>query len=202
MKIVAISGADGSGKSTFANVLEASLHEAGIGPTARLWLRWNPRALRGRSDVTSTVDPRHRGHPVKRAAKTIGLGRVWIAAATKSYAAQLAFQLGSVPTETQVLIADRFVVDFVADLVAGNLLSVAEAPEIAARLPRPDVGVILSVPGDVLLSRREIADDPSALLARDALYRELAPGLGAHLLDAREDSAVEVVTALLDSANA
>src|SRR4051794_35682873 len=118
MYFLSISGPDGAGKSTLARAISMKLRTSHPNVDINyLWLRWNPRAQSGSPAlVSSTVDPRHRGHVAKRFLRRLGMKRLWVALATNSYRRQLRLQLASVHADS-ILIADRYVLDFVADLV-------------------------------------------------------------------------------------
>jgi hypothetical protein len=130
----------------------------------------------------STVARSHKGHPLKRVARRIGAGQLWGRLAASAYSRQLKYQLGAF-SQVDVLIADRYVVDFAADLVAGGVVSAQALSGITARLRPADLSLLATVPDDVLLARRESQDDPSLLVERAALYRSLAPEFGARPID-------------------
>jgi thymidylate kinase len=176
MYVCSVSGVDGSGKSTAAGVLAAEIQR--LAPEVRvatLWLRYAPRGSGGRG---STVSSQHTGHWTKKAARRIGLRAAWVAANASVYERQLSWQLGSVQ-HSDILIADRFVLDFLVDQVAGGMLRVSEIEAVARRLPAPDLAIHLDAGSSVLSSRLKPGDDLARVLTFADHYRIVAPRLGA-----------------------
>lgn len=184
--VVSFSGADGSGKTTLADRVAARLRE--LGPSdlevQRLWLRWNPKArlAKRESDVESTLDVRHKGNLAKRVFTQLHAGPVWATAAERLYDYQLRLQIGAVP-DNQVVVADRFVPDFYADLVASGAVSLSQIKRRASLFHPAAARYLVDVPNDVLLSRRAPHEDPDRMIARAELYRQLAPELGLEVVD-------------------
>lgn len=184
--IIALSGVDGSGKSTMSNAICASLTRRQTdAPVIPAWLRWNPRANSTPDGPKSTVSRGHRGSALKRCARSLGLRRAWAEMAVRHYRYQLSTQLSALPPGA-VIVADRFAVDFAADLVAGGVLRLDEAPRVLSRLPSPVLTVVVDVPDDVLRKRCKVGDDPGLLIERAALYRQLADVVGAPLISGEE----------------
>lgn len=191
--IIAVSGPDGSGKTTFTHALELTLRQLHPDRTvSRLWLRWNPRPFAPRTSRTpvSTVDHRHRGHPLKRALKAMGLRRAWKHLAIRSYRRQLALQLAALDDDA-IVIADRYVADFVVDLMAAGVIRAPEVESILDAFPRPTTTILLEVPDEVLLARRMPSEDPTKALDRARLFSSLAPIASAVKIDGRHPSAVK-----------
>ena len=189
---VGVSGPDGSGKSTFTRALaDGILANEPDREVVRLWMRWSPRPSRTATPdgVVSTVDRRHKGNVVKRAVREAGGRRLWAAAAVTQYRQQLLWQLGAVPENTSI-VADRFSLDFVADLIAGGILRETEAVSYVRRVPTADVNVVLTVPDDVLTARADPNEDPARLVERARLYLRLAERVGAVVVDGRAPGAV------------
>lgn len=197
MFVVAVSGVDGSGKSTFVDSLAALITEVAPGRRVQTaWLRFDPRAEGGRASSSrpvSTLDHRHRGHVVKRLALRAGARRLWVGLATGLYRRQLVHQLSAV-RGCDILVADRFAVDFCADLAGAGLLRITEVAAVMARLPRADVTVALSVPLSVLLARKAPEEDAVALARRRELYLELAEQLAMPVVDSRSPTWREQMT--------
>ena len=193
VRFVAVSGVDGSGKSTFVRQLVTALREEDAEVLA-LWLRFNPRASAGAGHdrSVSTLDARHRGHVVKRGALRLGLGSLWVEAVVRLYRRQLNLQL-SAAQGADVLVGDRYVLDFVADLVRSGLASLDDVERLCAAFPAPDVTVVLSASPETILSRRDPREDPAALLAQRELYLKLAERSGAAVIDTSLPGALEAV---------
>jgi thymidylate kinase len=202
MRIVAVSGVDGSGKSTFISDLANALgREDASTDVASAWLRFNPRA-RGRSTtggatgVVSTLDERHRGNPVKRAARRVGGRKAWMALATRLYRTQLRWQLSALG-QHDVVLADRFTLDFAADNVGSGQIREDEVPDVLARLPAADASFVLTVSDDVLDQRRDPREPLERLRERRDLYLRLAERLGYPVVDTTQPGWQDDVLAVL-----
>jgi thymidylate kinase len=184
VKVVAVSGVDGSGKSTFVRGLVRMLRDERELDVQAVWLRFNPRATFGEdvSRTVSTLDSRHRGHLVKRLALRFGLRRLWVRAVVALYRRQLRLQLSAVQS-ADVVVADRFVLDFFADLVRAGLASAEEYRQVTSPLPAAEVTFVLTGEPDVLLSRRDENEDGAAILQQRSLYLALADRAEARVLD-------------------
>jgi thymidylate kinase len=184
--VVSFSGPDGSGKTTLANRVAIRLRE--LGPPGlevqRLWLRWNPKAKIGKreADTESTLDVRHKGNVGKRVFTRAHAGSVWATAAERLYDYQLRLQIGAVP-DNQIIIADRYVPDFYADLVGSSALSINEVKHRAARFHPTAASYLANVSDDLLLSRRAPQEDPERMISRAELYRKLVPELNLEMVD-------------------
>jgi thymidylate kinase len=188
--VVAISGPDGSGKSTLSDVIRRELAGSEGWQVVHLWLRWNPRRTTQNSSPSSTVSASRRGHPLKRALALCGMQRVWIRLATRSYQRQLDAQLGAVPWNS-VVVADRFTVDFLADQIGGSVIGLDDVPKVYARLPQPTVAVIANASDEVLRERIKPGDDPEIVIERAKVYRDLATALGIQMVDSTVPAQVE-----------
>ena len=186
MKLVAVSGVDGSGKSTFIREVADML--ASQDPPRRVttaWLRFNPRASYGSSAssaVVSTLDRSHRGHPAKRLARTIRLGRLWLELTSKLYERQLRWQLSALSAH-DIVLADRFVLDYVADSVGSGLLDEQQVTRISRRLPAPDAQFVLTASDETLEERRHERESYEGLVSRRDLYLRIAEAERAQVVD-------------------
>jgi thymidylate kinase len=201
MRIVAVSGVDGSGKSTFISELAAALarEDASI-DVVTAWLRFNPRARAGSADrateVVSTLDERHRGNPVKRAARHVGGRRAWMGLATRIYRTQLRWQLSALG-EHDIVLADRFTLDFAADNVGSGQLREDEVPGALARLPGAAAAFVLTVSDDELDKRRDPREPLDRLRERRDLYVRLAERLDYPVVDTTQQGWQDGVLAAL-----
>lgn len=196
--IIAISGVDGSGKSTLASALRER-----IGPSRCIVLgtRFNPRTALGgwtSGRPTSNVRSDYRDSRVKSSMKAAWLGRGYAALAARLYARQLALQLAAVD-RYPVLVADRFVADFLADLVRSSVIELDQAPRLRDRFPSPAAAVLVDT-GDDTLRQRAMAkgDAPSLVVQRAMLYRNLADHLGLRTIDTQRTGVDDAVDCLLD----
>jgi len=191
--VIAVSGVDGSGKSTFIKRLRETFRDDETSlEVATLWLRFDPRAQgfrRSGSGVVSTVDRSHRGHPLKRLARTAGGRRIWVEAAVRRYVHQLDWQLGAVH-QADLVLADRFVLDFCADLIAGGVLRMTEVDRVLVRLPTAIKTIVLTAEPEVLIARKHPNEDGDQLVRRRDLYLELARRTNAAVLDTTDEGQV------------
>lgn len=189
MFVFALSGVDGSGKSTFADSLVRALaKEAPQLSVTRLWLRYVPRRT-APGVVQSTVSAAHRGHPLKRALRSAGLGPIWLGANAALYRRQLQWQLGAAHG-SDVVIADRFVVDFLVDQLAAGTLRPDAVAGVASRLPQADSAVLLEVEDAELRRRLKPGDDAARVLRQAHRYRDVASRLAVPTVDGRDPSSV------------
>jgi thymidylate kinase len=101
----------------------------------------------------------------------------------------LSWQLAAAQS-AHVIIADRFVLDFIVDQIAAGMLDVNDAPALAADLPPADVAIHLDVDNEELLRRLKPGDDGDRVLTQAMRYRQVARTLGVSAVDGREPSAV------------
>lgn len=196
--VIALSGVDGSGKSTFATALQDHI---GASRCVVLGTRFDPRTILGRWDPkrpASNVHRDYRDSGVKRGMRTVGLNRTYATLATRLYERQLAVQLAAV-SRYPIVVADRFVIDFVADLIQSSLIRFADAPQFRDRLYAAATSTLVDAGDDVLRERAAAkGDDPALVVERAALYRELAPRLGLAVVDTQQfgfDAALDQVLA-------
>jgi thymidylate kinase len=204
--IVALSGLDGSGKSTQAAALAAAL--AGLGwETERVWVplgssaalqqiaRTGKRLLgRGGSDERLLWNPGGEGGERSRA---VGLAAgAWSTAGTLANA--LAHLRAAVPAAAagKVVIFDRYVLDTIVHLrfTYGGVAHPAQERLALALSPRPRAAFFLDLAPEAALGRKQ--DWPFEHLARQAaLYRAEHERLGIRRLDASrppDDLAAEI----------
>ena len=190
--IISLSGPDGSGKSTFSKALQKEL---GIRfpelTTLQLWLRWNPHPNRNRTieSPVSTVDVRHKGNPLKQLLSSVGLSVIWKEIAVRNYRYQLSLQIGSV-SPSSLIIADRFVLDFCADLIAARIISMSDLPSICADLPEARLPFVLTAPDEVLLNRKMHTEDGELLIARSRLYLKMADFMRIPVIDTTDSDSL------------
>lgn len=198
--VIALSGVDGSGKSVLAAAVRKRL---GPARCVVLGTRFDPRtALEGwNSDrPTSNVRSDYRDSRAKSAMRAAGLGRGYAVMAAHLYARQLALQLAAAD-RYPVVVADRFVTDFLADLIRSSMIELGQTSRLRGTLPSPATSVLVDT-GDDTLRQRAVAkgDAPSLVVQRAVLYRNLADHLGLQLIDTQKASVDEAVDCLLDRA--
>ena len=176
--VLAVSGVDGSGKSTLRAALAESLERAGV-PVSTVWVRpgmglgrltalaaWAKRLLRqdARPGLRAMADP----DAARPASRRGAVGWVWALLVTVSFLSGVWRQhLRS----RGVVIYDRHLIDALATLdfaYDGVDLRIQEAL-VRALLPRADVRVHLDVPAEVSVARK-----PDDLLGEHAVRRQLA----------------------------
>ena len=189
MKLVAIVGADGTGKTTQANLLARRLHEQGFSVECvrPVFLLFDPWRLRGAREADAALSPRL----VRlRASGTDADGRrrasAFAAATTAAgflYAVATYLWLRTAFRGRQFVVCDRYFYQFFFDLSGPSAAGLAKA------FPQPDL--VFWLDGDLDLIRSRSDAPPTRPSEVDyyesalAFYRELAPGLGFVRIDAR-----------------
>jgi len=197
--LLAVSGMDGSGKSSATEALRARLHRAGV-PAVVSWSRFAgdteildsvaipvKRLLRQRATVADPVAAGGgSGARTPRANRSTSglLARAWVLFLALLSARQLRGAARLRRTGTAV-ICDRWLADALVDMrvrygrhrLAERVLSVAT--------PDPDLAVLLEVDSETALARN--ADDQAGWVLADMerRYEDVARGLGLLRLDAR-----------------
>jgi thymidylate kinase len=181
--VIALSGVDGSGKSTLAGALR---DRVGASRCVVLGTRFDPRTALGQwgpRQPASNVRGDYKDSPIKRGMRRAGLRRTYTALASRLYDRQLALQLSAV-SRYAVVVADRFVVDFIVDLRRSSHIELAAACRLVDELPSPTATVLVDAQDTVLRERAGAKkDDPELVVGRAALYRELAARLGIETVD-------------------
>lgn len=199
MRLLAIVGADGTGKSTQAQRLARRLDELGykaacVRPVFLLFDPWRLRSGRG---TTRTLSPRlqrvgngsSRRHAPRLATTMAGYG----------YAVANYLYLRAHFRDAQFVVCDRYFYQYFFDL------SGPSAEGIAKSFPRPDI--VFWLDGDLDLVRQR-SDAPPRTPSEEryyeaalAFYRDLAPSLGFVRIDASrpvDAVAEEILKAVLE----
>ena len=207
--VVALSGIDGSGKSTQAARLADSLARAGV-PAATVWGRigfsgspllgaaaraarrvlpaGSHSAQRARAQGTGGAAPLTRRGPV---------GWTWALAVTMAYLRQV--RAGIRRGRGRVVILDRALPDALVDLekgFAGELHLALHRRLIRRLVPRADVTFYLRISGSAAHERKRDLFTASVLQSYAERFDQLAPELGAVVIDA-ERPAAEIALDLL-----
>jgi thymidylate kinase len=176
--VVAVSGVDGSGKSTLRAALVESLERAGV-PVSTVWVRpgmglgrlnalgsWGKRLLRqdARPGLRAMADPA----AARPASRQGVVGWIWATLVTLSFLAGVWRQHRSA---TGVVVYDRHLVDALAtlDFAYEGVDLRMQRRLIRSLLPRADVRLYIDVPAEVSVSRK-----PDDLLGDHAIRRQLA----------------------------
>jgi thymidylate kinase len=203
-ELIALCGIDGAGKSTQASLLQTRLRASGSS-TEVLWCRWDPLLARpavrlldrlsrrggaGAGISDSNADNGDSRRALKRRLLSSRLVRkLWMILMVLDYGLQVAPRLYVARRSADVVIVDRYRHDVLIDLSAGGEL-VNTPPALRWLLPEPDLIVILDVHEEIALSRKPESPDLTYLEDRRQLYRQLALGSAAILIDASEASDV------------
>jgi thymidylate kinase len=176
--VVAISGVDGSGKSTMRAALTESLARAGV-PVSTVWVRpgmglgrltllaaWGKRLLRqdAAPGLRAMADP----GAARPASRRGAVGWIWALLVTCSFLAGVWRQHRS---GRGVVLYDRHLVDALAtlDFAYDGVDLRLQHGLIRAFLPRADVRLYLDVPAEVSVARK-----PDDLLGEHAVRSQLA----------------------------
>jgi thymidylate kinase len=181
---VALCGIDGSGKTTHADAVRAALNECEI-PSRRVWMRggyspaveWLKRILRRSSSAVPDVADR----AGKRAVYGRGRTRlIWGWLVTCEQLLQAVVKVRWQRLRGRGLVAERYVPDTLADLT--EKFGDPDYPQrLAARVlrwltPRPDLILLLDLPGDTAFARKSDDFDAVILEERRQVYRHLLSG--------------------------
>jgi thymidylate kinase len=193
-RVVYLSGIDGTGKTTQAELLVASFRASGI--AARyVWLRF-PQYLSlpvlGLSRLLGvtryrTLNGQRVGHWEFGRARWLARLLLWAQVVDARIAA--ARRIEPLLAAGVTVVVDRFVYDIVVDIA-----SAADEPSLldgrAARrllqLVDPASAILLDAPVDIIRRRRRDLEDDDSLGARADLYRRLAARLGVQTIDATQ----------------
>jgi thymidylate kinase len=175
--VVAVSGVDGSGKSTLRTALADSLERAGV-PVSTVWVRpgmglgplirlaaWGKRLLRqdAAPGLRAMADP----DAVRPASRRGAVGWIWAFLVTVSFLVGVWRQHRST---RGVVLYDRHLVDALAtlDFAYGGVDLRLQRRLIRVLLPRAEVRLYLDVPAEVSVARK-----PDDLLGEHAVRRQL-----------------------------
>jgi len=182
VKLVAIVGADGTGKSTQAEKLAERLTELGRAATCvrPVFLLFDPWRLRGKRGTTPALSPRLRR--VGNGSASRRRGSIAASAAGYTYALATYLYMRTHFRGVEFVVCDRYFYQYFFDI------SGAGATGIAKSFPRPSV--VFWLDGDLGIVR-ERSDTPPTTPAEEkyfedafAFYRDLAPSLGFVRIDA------------------
>jgi thymidylate kinase len=181
--LICICGIDGSGKSTHAGALIEALRELEV-PCRQVWMRggYSPvmeglkRILRRSGRVPGIAD-RSAKSRVYRGRLT---GRLWSWLVTAEQTLQAFFQARVALWRGRTLVTDRYMADTLADM-AEKTGDAAFARRLSVRLmrrvaPRPNLLVLLDLPGAVAFARKPDDFDEQVLESRRQTYLSILQG--------------------------
>ena len=204
-RLVALSGLDGSGKSSQAESLAASLEKLGF-DTVVVWTRLGSgeRLRRFASPLRRVLRPllaRSSGAPApSRYAAHVApadpvrslrersrlLTFAWALVVVLDHALQQRRNVGSHLRAGRVVICDRWAVDSLVHLryrYGGSTSLTAHERLLRALAPRADAAFLLDVPGAVAFGRKREQYSQEQLVKQERLYSVVARQLGAHVVD-------------------
>jgi thymidylate kinase len=202
--LIALCGIDGTGKSTQASLLQDRLRASGRSAEV-LWCRWDPLLARPAVRLLDRISRREKRGVVvsssnrgsednRRALKRRLLSsslvrRLWTGLMVLDYGLQVAPKLVRARRQADIVIVDRYRHDVLIDMSAGGEL--LSTPRVLRwLLPDPDLIVVLDVDERVAFARKPDSPDLTYLEQRRRLYRQLAQGSTAILVDASESTDV------------
>ena len=167
--IIAVSGVDGSGKTTQIELLQQALKESGYSASV-LWFRpgyseimdWIRSAVRRRKPelVPTTANPEAR----QRAFSKPHIRAAWISMAVTDILLNLAGRIRCLEAKGNVVVCDRYLFDSLLDLELRfeEFRSVRPIVEkgLSLVVPRPDLSLLLLVPREVMHDRLKQKDEP------------------------------------------
>lgn len=195
--ILVLSGLDGSGKSTQAELLAGKLRESGV-PAEAVWNRWEPRLSAPlirlarrylRSSGGAAGESYEAFRDAKRATMRSGLKRsLWQAMVWSEYACQVHRRLAPRRLRGTAVVCDRYVYDTMIDVAINFSLPPERLGELARHpllgfFPKPGLVIFIDVDPAVGAARKSDGTPAAYLADRREYYREMARILQAPLLD-------------------
>ena len=187
--LIVLTGIDGSGKTTQAQLLVATLKHAGIHVTY-VWTRWEqilvkPLTRKWKSNLkkdTGYSDGRAKENKQKKQQLLSNpfFRWVWLGLFFVDYGLQILVKVRLRLLRKGLLISDRMFYDSLIDQVInlGNntewLLDNLDSPWMKIVFPTPDMVLYIDCPEDIAFSRKDDAPDIEYLADRRELYKYLA----------------------------
>ena len=190
--VVAVSGVDGSGKSTLIQSVIQNLDRAGV-PVSRVWARpggKRNRLLDGLARAGKRLlgqDPSPGGAQVAKgvpagdlASRRGILGWTWAMLVTLSFLADVRQQHAR---NNGVLLCDRYLLDALVhlDFVYGGVDLRLHRSVIRRGLPKPQLSFYLDVPAEVALARKPEQAEPEDVYTGEYVIRRQLEGYEARL---------------------
>jgi thymidylate kinase len=210
--IICFNGIDGSGKSSQAQLLVARLQAEGY-PAVHVWtggkrsLRrpfiWlGKRLLRSRARKRTSSDAAGRSgsqsdyqaylSSTEQVFKRRGLRALWEQISLIEHAVEIWAQVMPHLLRGRIVVCDRYLHDTILRVAVLSGTPPARMPDLLRKLryyyvPRITVGLLIDVPADVAMSRKDDVPDIAFLERRIPLFRALAATLNMRVIDGTRD---------------
>jgi len=197
-RLICFTGIDGSGKTTLAQYLSGEIQRNG-GSASSIYGRYQPFILRPVMYLGKLLFFRkqdmykdYSGYASsKRDAATSHamLSRAYQALLFAEYHLQLIWRV-SIPLAlvNRTIVSDRYIIDtIVTDLAVDFSYSPEEIHSrimhLESRFPRPDITILIDVPEEIAMQRKDDTPAVDYLRERRRLYLTEATGVGAEVID-------------------
>lgn len=198
--LIVLTGIDGSGKTTQAELLLDTMKKDGI-PVSYVWSRWKPFLLRPfikrwKQNVTKGVNRSNVDDNFKKtkATKRKLLSNpvfmwLWLTAFLVDYGIQIFLKIRIRQFSNKLILSDRMFHDSVIDqaINLGSkkdwLLNNIDSAFLKIIFPKPDMVLYIDLPGDVAFSRKDDAPNIEYLSERRELYKYMAEKYGWTVID-------------------
>jgi dTMP kinase len=195
--ILALSGLDGTGKSTQAQILTGRLAEEGIS-VGTVWNRWKPivsapvvtlarRSINQRKDAP-TAQYSDFTRAKKEKMKSRSKRALWQLMVWGEYAAEVNIRLRRAGFPSRNIICDRYVYDTLVDMAVNFSLEPGELEDLCdhtllSLFPVPTQVVVIDIDPLTGTDRKRDGTPPEYLADRRELYLEMARITGGVLVD-------------------